>query len=727
MTEITGGGSKKILYTLGKIRRIGFGRAARALRAKNTCKACAYGMGGQKGGMTNELGEFPAICNKSVQAQSTDIQPSIPVDIFNHSLHDFQALSAKELEQLGRLNHPILRKAGENKFRTLSWEQAITHAVSRFSNAVPDRTFFYASGRSSNEAAFLFQLLARAYGTNNVHNCSFLCHQASGVGLTNIIGSGTTTIALADLPKSDLIFVIGANPASNHPRFVQQLKACRDRGGEVIVINPIKEAGLVKFALPKDPGSMLSGGSAIASFYIQPHIGSDLALFTAIAKQIVEQGDEDKDFLQNHTENYKAFRFFLEKQSWPELLKLCGISREEITKTAQIFCKANNVIFAWGMGVTHHENGTEIVEAIAHLALLRGQIGRPGAGLLPLRGHSNVQGIGTVGVKPGLSSQLTEALAQYYDIAIPKKPGLDTMACIDAAARGEMDAALFMGGNLLQACPSRERAEKAISNIPFRLCLTTTLNKSHIFGDGHEEVLILPVTARDEEWQSTTQESMFNFVRLSDGGIARHKNTRPETHILADIASGLLPDCVIDFNTFKQHNTARAAIAALIPGMEALENINETKEEFHIKGRVLHKRHFNTANHKARFSPPQQISPIRAEAPFMLTTARSEGQFNSIIYEEQDLYRGIDQRWAVMMNGEDIKNQNLQIGNLIDLYSQSGAMRRVKVYAGQIPPGNLMAYYPEANCLTDETRDPRSHTPAFKSTPVWLKSPQSGK
>ncbi len=725
MTNVTGGGPKKILYTLGKIRRIGFGRAARALRAKNTCKACAYGMGGQMGGMTNELGEFPAICNKSVQAQSTDIQPAIPIDIFNHRLQDFQALSAKELEQLGRLDHPILRKAGEDKFHSLSWDQAIAHAVSRFSKAAPDRTFFYASGRSSNEAAFLFQLLARAYGTNNVHNCSFLCHQASGVGLSNIIGSGTTTIALEDLPKSDLIFVIGANPASNHPRFVQQLKACRDRGGEVIVINPIKEAGLVKFALPKDPGSMLSGGSSIASLYIQPQIGSDLALFTAIAKHIVEQGQDDKEFLQNHTENYKAFQLFLETQSWPDLLKFCGITREEITKIAHLYSQANNAIFAWGMGVTHHENGTDIVEAIAHLALLGGQIGRTGAGLLPLRGHSNVQGIGTVGVKPGLSSQLTEALAQYYNITLPQKPGLDTMACIDAAARGEMDAALFMGGNLLQACPSRERAEKTIGNIPFRLCLTTTLNKSHIFGDGREEVLILPVTARDEEWQSTSQESMFNFVRLSDGGITRHKNTRPETHILADIASGLLPDCAIDFNTFKQHDTARAAIAALVPGMEALENINETKREFHITGRVLHQPHFNTPSQKAQFKPPQNISPNRVEAPFMLTTVRSEGQFNSIIYEEQDIYRGIDHRWAVMMNGDDIKKQNLQIGDQIDLYSRSGAMRRVKVFAGQIPPGNLMAYFPEANCLTEDIRDPRSHTPAYKSTCIWLNSPPS--
>ena len=569
------------------------------------------------------------------------------------------------------------------------------------------------------------QLIARAYGTNNVHNCSYLCHQASGVGLSNIIGTGTATISLEDLNQTDLIFVIGANPASNHPRFVQALKACRDRGGDVVVINPIKEAGLVKFALPKNPRSMLAGGSPIASTYVQPHIGSDLALFSAMAKDLHERNLTDTAFLKTYCDNVDDFTQWLEDQSWSLLLAGCGLEREEITRINDIYSKAERVVFAWGMGITHHQTGTDTVEAIAQLALMRGQIGKPGAGLLPLRGHSNVQGIGTVGVKPGLPTQLTEKLAAYYGLSLPQTPGLDTMACLDKAAAGEMDVCLLMGGNLLSAAPATGWAEKALGAIPFRLCLTTSLNHSHLFGEGQEECLILPVTARDEEWQLTTQESMFNFVRLSDGGLNRLTNVRPETHILSDFAAALLPDCSIDFQQFKNHNTAREAIAALIPGMDRLSDIDKTKREFSIPHRILHQPFFPTANGKARFSiPPSNPVPLRT-TPFTLTSVRSEGQFNSIIYEEHDLYRNIDQRWSVMMNEQDIAEQGLQVGDLIDLYSAHGHMKQVKLFAGDLPPGNLMAYYPEANCLTGPIRDPRSHTPSYKSTPVWVQDKAS--
>jgi anaerobic selenocysteine-containing dehydrogenase len=331
-SNVVGGGPKKVLYTLATIGKMGVGKAAKALTAKNTCKACAYGMGGQHGGMTNELDEFPSVCNKSVQAQSTDIQPAIPEPIFQHTLAELRELSGREMERLGRLGTPLFRRAGSEKFEPLDWEPALDHAAHRLADTDPKRSFFYSSGRSSNEAGFLFQLLARAYGTNNVNNCSYYCHQATSEGLATTIGKGTATVELEDLTGTDLIFVIGANPSSNHPRFIHMLKNCRERGGQVIVINPAKEPGLVKFSVPKSPMSMLKGGSDIASDYLQPRIGSDIALFKGLSKAVLEQGTEDRAFIAAHSADFDAFRADLDALTWDDITAACGLSRDETTR-----------------------------------------------------------------------------------------------------------------------------------------------------------------------------------------------------------------------------------------------------------------------------------------------------------------------------------------------------------------------------------------------------------
>ncbi|MCI4646380.1 MAG: FdhF/YdeP family oxidoreductase [Hyphomonadaceae bacterium] len=719
MTSKVGGGAEKILYALDTIRKIGPIKAGKALNSKNTCKACALGMGGQKGGMVNELGEFPSVCNKSVQAQSTDIQPAIPDELFDFELNDFAALSPMQLEKLGRLNTPIYKEKGATKYRKVDWDWAIGHAADRLRAAQPDRTFFYSSGRSSNEAAFVFQLLARAYGTNNVTNCSYYCHQATGVGLSSTVGTGTATVELADLGLADLVFVIGANPSSNHPRLIHQLKACRDRGGDVVVINPAKEPGLVKFALPKSPKSLLSGGSEIASVYLQPNIGEDLALLKGLAKAILEQGGEDTGFIEAHTQGIQEYRHDIEQTDWDTLTSRSGIEREEIMALARQIMAVKSVIFAWGMGITHHAHGCENVEAIASLALLCGAVGKPGAGLLPLRGHSNVQGVGTIGVKPVLAENIIARIETAYGIALPQTKGLDTMASMEAADRGEVDAAVIMGGNLLAANPDTTWARRALDKIGFRLALTTTLNQSHVLGVQDSEMLILPVTARDEEWEPTTQESMFNFVRLSEGGILRLTNVRPESVILADLASALLPDCPIDFSAFKRHRHTREAIADIVPGMEQLASIDVARQEFHISGRLLHSPDFKTASGKASF----RVTPLPERpqiAPFTLTTVRSEGQFNSIIYEERDSYRAVPSRWTVLASAQDAKALGLQNGAKVNLRSAHGEMKDVTLQVFDLQPGNVMAYYPEANALTARTIDPRSRTPAFKSTPIWI-------
>ncbi len=720
MKQVVGGGTKKVLYTLNTIRQMGVARAAKALNSKNACKACALGMGGQHGGMTNELDEFPSVCNKSVQAQSSDVQAAIPEEVFAHTLAEFKELDGYDMEHMGRLNTPLYKAADTNKYSPISWEEALQKAAEKFEDTDPERSFFYSSGRSSNEAGFILQLMARAYGTNNVNNCSYYCHQATSVALGTTIGTGTATVELDDLHKCDLIFVIGANPSSNHPRFIHKLAACRARGGEVVMINPAKEPGLVKFAIPKSPKSLIKGGDEIASDYLMPKIGSDMALFKGIAKAILEMGAEDTSFIKKHTNEFEAFKADVEALAWGEITECTSISEADIRRVAGLYAKSESTVFAWGMGMTHHQHGSDNVEYIANLALMRGMIGEPGKGLLPLRGHSNVQGIGTIGVKPVLPEEVFSKIEQAFDVSLPRKAGMDTIACLEAAHACKVDSALIMGGNLYAASPKLGWTEEALGKIGFKLYLTTTLNESHFYGHDGNEALVLPVTARDEEWEPTTQESMFNFVRLSDGGIKRLDNVRPESVILSELATRIMPDSQIPFSEFKNHSKVRNAIAKTVPGLAELADIDVAKKEFHIKGRILHEKKFNTPDGKVSFQT--RALPIADKAPFTLTTIRSEGQFNTIIYERSDSYRPAKDRWTVMMNADDMKNLGIEGGGKANLKNTNGIMTAVTVEAFDLAQGSVMAYFPEANILTATTVDARSKTPNFKSVPVEVEA-----
>jgi len=438
---------------------------------------------------------------------------------------------------------------------------------------------------------------------------------------------------------------------------------------------------------------------------------------------VLEQQGEDTEFISQYTKQFEQFRQDIDNTDWDTIEQATGISQQQIHKVANQYIASNNAVFAWGMGMTHHQHGVENVEYISNLALLRGMIGRPGAGLLPLRGHSNVQGIGTIGVKPVLAKDVLNKLENELGVQLPQTTGMDTLACITAAHNSEIDSALVMGGNLYGATPNSNWTAKALDNIGFKLFLTTTLNTGHIHGCDASESLILPVTARDEEWQPTTQESMFNYVRLSDGGIERHENTRPEVAVLCDLAQQLLKNSPVDFNQFKQHGTIRKAIANTIPGMEQLASIDVAKQEFHIRGRLKHQPEFNRPDGKALFTVHPTPEPEQDKNyPFTLTSVRSEGQFNTIVYEETDSYRNTQERWSVLMNPNTI--EKLGIGkkgiqnNLVNLVSAYGRMDHVRVYPFDLPDNNLMAYFPEANVLIGCESDPRSKTPAFKAVPV---------
>ncbi|HUQ71998.1 MAG TPA: molybdopterin-dependent oxidoreductase, partial [Planctomycetaceae bacterium] len=450
----TGGGWPAIMYTFRKAREAGgVWKFWKAMRSKNACKTCALGMGGQKGGMTNERGVFPEVCKKSLQAMAADMQGGIAPGFFQtYSLPQLQSFSPRELEMSGRLTQPVLYTQGDQYYRPISWDDAFAKIIGKVRATLPNETFWYFSGRSSNEAGFLLQLFARLYGTNNVNNCSYYCHQASGVGLNSVLGSSTATLVLEDVEHADCVFIIGGNPASNHPRLMSTLKHIRRNGGEVIVINPLVETGLVNFSVPSDPISLLFG-TKIATLYVQPHIGGDLALLTGVAKRIQEMGAHDEAFLTAHCDYWPNLSHKLLTTPWSEIVAKSGVDREQINAIADRYAKSKNAVFSWTMGITHHTYGVENVEAIANLALLRGMVGRPHAGLMPIRGHSNVQGIGSMGVMPKLKEIVLDRLQSHFGVQLPTTDGLDTLACMEAAERGELKVGFCLGGNLYGSNP----------------------------------------------------------------------------------------------------------------------------------------------------------------------------------------------------------------------------------------------------------------------------------
>jgi molybdopterin-dependent oxidoreductase alpha subunit len=717
----SGGGWKAILYTLRMANRVGGWKLWRAMRSKNTCKTCALGMGGQLGGMVNEGGYFPEVCKKSLQAMASDMQAGITPQFFaRYGFNELRAMTPRQLEASGRLITPLYAGPDDSHYRVIAWDEAIHRLAERLKAAGPTRSFFYASGRSSNEAGFLLQLLARLFGTNYVNNCSYYCHQASAAGLAVSVGAGTGTVRLEDLDQADLYILLGGNPASNHPRLMRSLMLLRRRGGQVIVINPTRELGLVNFRVPSDVRSLLFG-SRISSLYLQPHIGGDIALLTGLAKEALVRGGHDAAFIAQATEGFDEFVRHVEATSWDEIECSSGVTQGEIRRAAELYLAAKNVVFGWTMGITHHLHGTNNVKMIANLALLRGMVARPHAGLMPIRGHSNVQGIGSVGVAPQLKKAMLERFERRLGIEVPKAPGLDTMACIEAAERHEMDAAVCLGGNLYGSNPDAAFAERAISQIGCVAYLTTTLNTGHAWGRGRE-TLVLPVLPRDEEPQPTTQESMFSYVRLSDGGPARYAGPRSEVSLLTALGRLVLGEVgPLDWRNLENHDAVRLLMSELIPGYEPVADIGRTRQEFHIAGRQLEGQRFPTPSGKARFhAVPLPAAPDPASGQLRLMTIRSEGQFNTVVYEDEDLYRGQTRRDIILLNADDIERLGLRVDQPVRVRSSAGEMRFQRVRPFDIRSGNVMMYCPEANILVPRAVDPDSKTPAFKSVLVTL-------
>ncbi len=730
----SGGGFPAIRYVLSAAAGTGVRDVAASLASRNVCKTCALGMGGQAGGATNEAGRRPEFCKKSVQAIAGDLRPAVDTGLLREvGIEGMERMSPRELEHLGRLTVPLLAEPESRAYRPLGWEEAMARVADQWRRTERDRAFLYASGRSSNEAGFLLQLFGRGWGTNNVTNCSYYCHQASAVGLGDVVGQGTGTLALEDLDSCDLVVLVGGNPASNHPRLMRSLVEVRRRGGRVVVVNPLVEPGLVMFRVPSDPASLL-GGSRIADLYVRPHAGGDPYLLAAVMALLLERGAVDRGYLAAYTRGWEEVEADLARQDVDALCRAAGVSRTRAERFAGLLGESRATVIAWTMGVTHHTHGSDTVRLLATLALMRGMVGRPGGGLLPLRGHSNVQGMGTVGVSPQLKPVVLERLAERLGVTAPPSAGLDTLSGLELAHAGGIDTALCLGGNLFGASPESSWTKEALGRVSQVAYLSTSLNTGHVHGRG-VETIVLPVRARDEESQATTQESMFSFVRMSDGGPCRHAGfddngaatgPRGEVEVLADLATRVLGRQPVDWSAWSDHSAVRRAIAEVVPGLEGLADIDATRREFTVPGRRIgHEKadslRFATPDGRARLRPVP-LPPVRQldADQLRLVTLRSEGQFNGVVYEEADLYRGQTRRDVVLMHRSDLARLSVADCDRVVVSSRVGQIE-VTAAAYEVRPGTCAMYYPEANVLVPRDVDPESRTPAFKNVTVSVR------
>lgn len=711
----SGGGLQAVLYSFRKAREAGgVWSFYRRMRTRNTCKTCALGMSGMK----NEAGGSLEVCKKSFQAQAADMQPALGDAFFErHSLHDLLRMDHKQLEDAGRIGFPVVLEPGATHGRRIGWDQALDIAAEALRTTPPHATMFYMSGRSSNEAAFLLQAFARVYGTNNVNNCSYYCHQASGVALNLALGTGTATVSLEDLERADFALLVGANPASNHPRMISRLIDVRKRGGSVVVVNPLREVGLERFRVPSRPLSLVFG-SRVSDVYVQPHIGGDVAFLKGVAKIVLERGAVDQAYVQAHTSGWDAVEADLRAARWEDLERASGVTRAVMDDVATRYLRAGRAMFLWAMGVTHHVHGVDNVLAIVNLALMRGMAGKPGAGLLPIRGHSNVQGVGSMGVTPALKEAFVAAMEQAYGVALPRDAGYDTYNGMLAMEDGRIRTVVHLGGNLYSANPDSAFTARAMQRVQTAIYISTKLNPGHFHGRG-QRTLILPARTRDEESQATTQESMFNYVRLSVGGARpATPEMRSEVDIVASIAARVLPQGPVDWSRWKSHRDLRREMAKVVPGYAEIGSVDASKRDFTIAGRIRHTPEFATADGRAKFVVTPLPEEIVRPGEYRLATIRSEGQFNSVIYDYYDVYRDADGRDVVFMNAHDAHDLGLHAGDAVTLASDTGRYGPVRVLLRDIRPGNLAAYYPEANVLVPRRIDPRSLTPAFKSIAV---------
>ncbi|WP_241576302.1 FdhF/YdeP family oxidoreductase [Rosenbergiella collisarenosi] len=643
-----------------------------------------------------------------------------------------------ELEGYGRLTQPLRYDAASDTLQPINWEEAFTLIGERLQQLPAEQVEFYTSGRTSNEAAYLYQLMIRDYGCNNFPDCSNMCHEATSVGLPHSIGIGKGTVSLEDFDKTELIISIGHNPGTNHPRMMGTLHEAARRNVPIIVLNPMKERALERFADPQNPIEMATYQSTdIASSYYQVKAGGDVAALKGIAKALLEAEDIshdvlDREFIDEHTLDFAEFADDIRATSWDAIEQASGLKVEDLTRVAEHYANSKATIITYGMGITQHEHGTQNVQLIASLLLMRGNFGKQGAGICPLRGHSNVQGNRTVGITEKPTERFLNDLDQYFGIHSPREHGHDAGAAMEAIIRGESKALVCLGGNFAVALPDPEHCFPALKELDLSVHVATKLNRSHLLVA--KETIILPCLGRTEidqqatGPQSITVEDSMSMVHASAGKL---KPASPallsEIAIVAGIAQATLPHSRIDYTHYvEDYARIREAIEATIPGFNDYNQRIKQPGGFRMPLPPT-QRQWPTPSGLAHFMVYPGLNEdeaLREQRALRLITLRSHDQYNTTLYGLDDRYRGVfGRRDVLFMNPEDMSEQGLEHGDVVDIVTAlpdcEARMESITVIEYAIARGSVGAYYPEANILIPLSyRDPQSGTPAYKSLPV---------
>lgn len=650
-----------------------------------------------------------------------------------HTLADLASRSGYWLGQQGRITQPMYLPEGADRYEAVTWERAFAIIAEELTAlASPDEALFYTSGRTSNEAAFLFQLFAREFGTNNLPDCSNMCHESSGSALTETIGIGKGSVSLEDLHRADLIIVAGQNPGTNHPRMLSALEKAKHEGAKIISVNPLPEAGLERFKNPQTPQGMLKG-TALTDLFLQIRIGGDQALFRLLNKLILQtEGAVDERFVREHTHGYEAFEAAARAADWDETLAATGLGRDEIEQALAMVLASKRTIVCWAMGLTQHKHSVPTIREVVNLLLLRGNIGRPGAGVCPVRGHSNVQGDRTMGIFERPAPSFLDALEKEFGFAPPRHHGFDVVRSIEALRDGEAKVFFAMGGNFVGATPDTEVTEAAMRRARLTVHVSTKLNRSHAVTGAR--ALILPTLGRTDKdiqaggRQVVTVEDSMGMVHASRGNLApASPHLLSEPAIVARMARAVLgPASATPWEDFeKDYSAIRDRIARVVPGFEDFNAKIARPGGFALPHAPRDERRFPTATGKANFTAAPVEYPEVPQGQLLLQTMRSHDQYNTTIYGLDDRYRGIKGgRRVVLVNPQDARELGLADGSYTDLVSEwkDGVERRAPGFRVVFYPtarGCAAAYYPETNVLVplDSTAD-ISNTPASKSVIV---------
>jgi molybdopterin-dependent oxidoreductase alpha subunit len=740
--EVAAGGGS-IAATLRYARaQTGLLRAARLLARTNQdpgfdCPGCAWPEPRDR-----EAIEFCENGAKAVLSEATKRRAD-PDFFARWSVADLAEHGDMWLNEQGRITHPMILRPGAEFYEPIDWDDAFA-LVARELRALasPDEALFYTSGRTSNETAFLWQLFARAFGTNNLPDCSNMCHESSGAGLKETIGVGKGTVQLEDFEQCDAIFVVGQNPGTNHPRMLTTLEAAAKRGATIVSVNPLAEVGTMRFAHPQHPLGLLGESTRLARMHVPVRINGDVGFFQGVMKAMLEEEDRghgggrcviDHAFVAEHTEGYEALASAIRERTWSELEASSGVSEDAMRAAARVAIESRATIVTWAMGLTQHVNAVDNVQAIVDFLLLRGMIGRPGAGACPVRGHSNVQGDRTMGIWEKMPDAWLDRLGREFAFDPPRAHGVDTVGAISAMLEGRARVFLAMGGNFLSAAPDTERTAQALRRCSLTMHVSTKLHRGHLVTG--QTALIFPCLGRTEvdvqhgAAQFVTVEDSMGIVHASRGSLApASEQLLSETRIVARLARATLGDRPprIDWDGLADdYGRIRVHIGRVVPGCENYEERLGHPGGFVLRN-AARERVWDTATGKARMLvhdlPHHELRP----GQLLMMTIRSHDQYNTTVYGLDDRYRGIrGGRRVVLVNADDARDRGLAAGDIVDITSHAAdgtrEARAFTLVVYEIPRGCCATYFPETNVLVPLGVTARkSGTPASKSVVVTL-------